>query len=297
MRQYIDSDDLAGEVRMARALDPRAVLIVEGATDARFLERFADHEHCYVLAAHDRQRAVAVLRVLNAVQFPGVLAIVDADFGRITGTLETEPNMLFCDGHDLEMMLIRSQALDRVVAEHSSEMKLSAFLATRKPQVVLATLLAQACLPIGSLLLISARQNLGLNFEGLTFKDFVDSESLEIDLTKLIRSVMNKSSRHDSQLAAQIRQEVSTAVSHTTQIWDMARGHDCVELLVFALRFTIGTKKSKTDDRKPIPINDDLLERELRLAFSEADFAVTLLFEGIDVWESANADYRVVLRS
>lgn len=93
MREYIDSDDLAGEVRMARSLDPRAVVVVEGATDARFFERFVDHEYCYVLAAHDRKRAVGVLRVLNASRFCGVLTIIDADFGRITGTLETEPNI------------------------------------------------------------------------------------------------------------------------------------------------------------------------------------------------------------
>jgi Protein of unknown function (DUF4435) len=296
MRQYIDSDDLAGEVRMARSLDARTVLIVEGATDAGFFERFADLEHCYVLAAHDRTRAIAVLRVLNAAQFFGVLAIVDADFGRITGTAETEPNLLFCDGHDLEMMLIRSQALERVVAEHSSEKKLSAFLASRQRQVVLATSLAQACLPLGAMLLISLQQDLGLTFEDLNFNDFVEHGSLDINHTKLIRSVLNKSSCHDSQLEARILQQVSALVKHATEIWDLARGHDCVEVLAFALRSTIGTKKSKTSTRKPISVNADALERELRLAFSEADFAVTLLYKEINAWETTNLDYRVILR-
>lgn len=296
MRQCIDSDDLAGEVRMSRSLDPRAVLIVEGATDARFFDRFVDHENCYVLAAHDRQRAVGVLRVLNALPVSGILAIVDADFGRITGALENDPNLLFCDGHDLEIMLIRSTALERVVLEHASETKLSALLATRKPQVLIANLLAHACSPLGAFLMISLRQDLGLKFEDLTFKDFVDRESLEIDLACLVRSVLNKSSRHDAQLPIQLEQEISAVLSEATQIWELARGHDCVELLEFALRSTIGTKKSKTDDRKPIPVNTELLERELRLAFSEADFSATLLFQGIQAWESASGDYRVMLR-
>ncbi len=147
---------------MARSLDSRAVLIVEGATDARFFERFVDHERCYVLAAHDRQRAVAVLRLLNSVPLCGVLAIVDADFGRITGTLETDANIMFCDGHDLEIMLIRPQALERVVSEHASETKLTAFLDRHGQSTILAAILANACLPIGALLLVSLRQNLGL---------------------------------------------------------------------------------------------------------------------------------------
>ena len=142
MRQYIDSDDLAGEVRMGRSLDPRTVLIVEGATDARFFERFVDHEHCYVLAAHDRERAVAVLRVLNSVPLSGILAIVDADFRRLTGTLEPDQSLLYCDGHDLEIMVLQSQALDRVVTEHCSQEKLNAFLSKSKQPMVLASVLA-----------------------------------------------------------------------------------------------------------------------------------------------------------
>ena len=296
MRQFLDGDDLASEARMARSLDPRAVLVVEGATDARFFERFVDHEHCYVLAAHDRKRAVAVLRLLNAGQFPGVLAIIDADFGRITGALEAETNILFCDGHDLEMMLIRSKSFERVVGEHCSATKLSVLLKTRKPEMLLSTLLAQVCQPLGAFLLVSLREDLGLKFEDLTFKDFVDNESLNIDLPQLIRSVMNKSSLHDSQLAGRLEQKVSAELNVASQIWDMSRGHDCVEMLSFALRTTIGTKKSKTDDRKPIPVNAELLERELRLAFSEVDFSMTMLFNEIQGWESANGEYRMLLR-
>lgn len=297
VRQYLSSDDLATELRLARSLDLRAVLVVEGATDARFFERFVDHEHCYVFAAHDRERAIAVIRTLNSASFSGALAVVDADFGRITGTIETDLNLLFCDGHDLEIMLVQSQALERVVAEHCSPEKAAAFLSARNPPVVLATLLARCCLPLGAMLLISLRRDLGLSFDDLSFNDFASKDSLEIDPTKLVRAVMNKSSRHDSQLAEQIRQEISQELSRVPQIWDMSRGHDCVELLSFALRSTIGTKKSKTDDRKPSPVTSELLERELRLAFSEADLSVTVLFQAISKWESANEDGHTILRS
>jgi len=295
MRQFIDSHDLAGEIRMERSLDPRAILIVEGATDARLFERFVDHEHCYVLAAHDRERAVSVLRILNALPLSGVLAIVDADFGRITGTLETDSNLLFCDGHDLEIMLIQSQALDRLVAEHASANKLAAFLANRKPQMLMASLLVHSCLPLGALLMISLRLGLTLKFDDLTFRDFVNSNNLQIDVTSLVRSVLNKSSCHDRNLETQLLQELHTILSEKTiQIWNLARGHDCIELLAFALRAAIGTKKSKTSDRKSISVNSELLERELRLTFSEADFATTLLIQGIHEWEFANSDYRVL---
>lgn len=112
MRDRITSDYLANQARMARAADSRAVVFVEGDVDARFFERFIDHEFCVVRAAHDRQRAVGTLRILNCDNVPGVLAIVDADFGRFTETLEVDGNILFCDGHDLEIMLLQSPALE-----------------------------------------------------------------------------------------------------------------------------------------------------------------------------------------
>ncbi len=297
MRQYIDSDSLAAEVRLQRTQDSRIVILVEGATDARFFERFVDHEQCYVLSAHDRERALALLRILNSESFSGILAVVDADFGRVNGTIESDANLVFCDGHDLEMMLIRSQALERVISEHGSREKLQLFYADRNPPTVLAAFLARSCMPIGALVLTSLKNELALTFDGLPFSDFIDKSTLELDLNKLVRSVMNKSNRHDPQLFMELSKSVGTELSVHCDAWEMSRGHDCVEFLAFALRSAIGTKKSKTEDRKPQSVNIGVLERELRLAFSEADFLCTELARAIIEWESSLPESHVLLRS
>jgi hypothetical protein len=72
-------------------------------------------------------------------------------------------------------------------------------------------------------------------------------------------------------------------------------GHDCMELLSFALNGTIGTKKSETDDRKSTKVTRESLEREFRLAFSEVDFSRTELFPAICDWEAANTDAYKIL--
>jgi len=297
MRQYIDSNCLAAEVRMQRTQDLRTVMLVEGASDARFFERFVDHERCYVLSAHDRARALELLRILNSEAFSGVLGVIDADFGRVTGKLESDLNLCFCDAHDLEMMLLRSPALDRVISEHCSKDKLERFYSTRNPPTVLGAFLAVSCVPIGVLALTSLKNQLALFFEGLSFSDFFEKETLELDVEKLVRSVLNKSNRHEPQLFSELYKAAQPEHSVGCDAWEMSRGHDCVELLAFALRSTIGTKKSKTGDRSPQPATVDVLERELRLAFSETDFFGTALSRAIIEWESTHPEHQVLLRS
>lgn len=287
MREFLTSDHLANLVRMARTVDPRTVLFVEGDVDARFFERFVDHEQCIVRSAHDRQRAVGAIRILNAACVAGVLAVVDADFGRLTGTLESDGNVLFCDGHDLEIMLLQSPALERVMAEHGSADKCVKFLADRG-NVLLAVHLARTCLGIGALRLVSVRENFGLTFEGLAFGSFVDRASLAIDPAKLVKVVLDKSQRHDQTLTEKLTKEMETLVNSVVVPWELACGHDCVQLLSFSLRSTLGT-------HSPNEVTTEILERELRLAFDIVDFQATQLFGAILNWETSNADYRVVM--
>lgn len=296
MKEYLTSDHLANTVRMARSIDNRAVMFVEGATDARFFERFVDLDGCKVVAAHDRKRALGALRLLNSSAFSGVLAVVDADFVRITSTFESDRNLFYSDGHDLEVMLLRSQALDIVVREHASEEKLSAFIASQHSNV-LASILIQSVAPVGALVLISLEQDLGFTFDGVNFRDFVKAHSLQVEVPALIRCVMHKSSRHDTELAKQLEQRIGEVLTVISDFAELARGHDCVELLAFALRTTIGTKKSATDTRKPQTVTAELLERELRLAFAASDFFATGLYESLLNWQSEHSEYSITLQS
>jgi hypothetical protein len=296
MREYLDHYTLSASIQMQRTQDARIVLLVEGDTDARFFERFVDHERCFVISAHDRERAISLLRLLNQIPLDGVVAILDADFGRVTGTLESDGNVFFCDGHDLEIMLLRSPAIDRLTTEFASREKLDEFLKRRCPFASLAAFLAQACVPIGLLMLLSMQQKLSLTFKTISFSDFFDHADLTIDVERLITHVMNKSQKHDEKTANQLRLDLEKSLQHSVDAWEVARGHDCVELLALLLRSVIGTKKSKTDQRASQTIDSSLLEKILRLTFSESDFHETDLAQSISSWERKNPSQRFLMR-
>jgi hypothetical protein len=260
-------------------------------------EHLVDHEHCYVLAAHDRDRALKLLRILNASGVLGMVAVIDADFGRVNGQIESDENLFFCDGHDLGIMLVRSPAFDRVVSEHCSKEKLEAFLSARQPNRIFAAHLANSCRPLGALLLTSLTRDLGLTFDGLAFAEFMDKTLLECDIRKMVICVMNKSNRHEAQLRDDLIADVLTRLRADPDAWELARGHDCVRLLEFSLQSTVGTRKSRDEDRRSSVATAETLERELRLAFSREDFLATALAESITRWEQASPDYRLLLRA
>lgn len=174
-----------------------------------------------------------------------------------------------------------------MVSEHGSAEKFAAFLAARG-NVLFSVYLSRTCLPIGALRFLSLRDDLGLTFEDLAFRAFVNRDCLDVDAGKLLKTVLDKSQRHDPQLANKLKHDMDDIVSSATLPFELACGHDCIELLSFALRFAIGT-------RKPHEVTREVLERELRLAFSQPDWMVTALFGSIREWETANPGYRVVL--
>jgi hypothetical protein len=97
--------------------------------------------------------------------------------------------------------------------------------------------------------------------------------------------VKNKSQRHDlpdDQLAVGIRQRLTEG----TDIWQLVRSHDVIDILSFAFRKTLGTWKA-------LDVTRERLEQGLRLAYSEDDFSQTRLFGQIRQWEASHMPFRV----
>src|SRR5690349_13917767 len=108
--------DLANEARMMRSTLPGVSVIVEGGDDRSFYRPYFSQE-CHFTLAQGKEKVLAVLRILQEHGFPGVVGFIDADFDRLTGHIETNPDLIYNDDHDLESMLVFSQALNKIVDE------------------------------------------------------------------------------------------------------------------------------------------------------------------------------------
>ncbi|MEC4803032.1 MAG: DUF4435 domain-containing protein [Jaaginema sp. PMC 1079.18] len=287
MRDFVSVDRDANQIRMRRSLHKGSFLLVEGGSDKTFYGRFVDKSECELVIISGKPssklRVIAVLKILEESNFRGVLAIVDADFDRVSNTINPSPNLLYTDTHDLETMLMRSPALDKVIAEYGSEEKILEFNRDVRETLV------EIGVSIGCLLWISQVDKLNLKFEGITFSKFVNEKRLMIDELKLIREIKNKSQAFKLQ-DEYLQQRLIEQKNLIDDPWQVCCGHNLVEILSLSLRQTIGSNN-------PTDVKALNLERNLRLAYEEVYFQSTQLYFYIERWESNNQPFKVLLRS
>jgi hypothetical protein len=281
MREYITPDRIANKIRLLRTQHPGSFLIAEGDTDARVWKNLVDSTKCRVENASNKDNAVKVLNILEKDNFAGVLAVVDADFDILEETVLLSQNLLLTDTHDLETMLLKSPALEKVLREHGSTEKIERF-----PQDIIRQTLLESAKIIGYLRWASLKFKYGLKFEGIAFNKFVDDRTLILDESKLIQTVKNHSQKPglDEQ---EIRANMENLKTDTQDMWHVCCGHDMIAILSIALCKALGSCNSKE-------VEPNVLEKYLRVAYESAHFRETKLYRSIQTWEQTNKPFQVL---
>ncbi len=266
-------------------------LLVEGETDKKLFEGFIEPTKCYISIAYGKEKAIEIVSILERSNFSGVLAIVDADFDILEAKYSNLLNLIFTDTHDIEIMMIEAPSFEKFLREYGSEEKISNF--TRKFGHDIRSLIVERTLPIGYLRWISLRENLSFDFQKLEFGKFVNKDTLEVDVQKLIgilqarlRASGEVSKRHictDKAIQEKIEQ-LASASHHHSQV---CCGHDVVSLLSIGLRKALGSHNANSMDA-------DHIEASLRLAFEQIHFEKTQLYSSIRDWEEANEPFSIL---
>jgi len=283
------ADGIANSIILTRSYPSKQLLsflLVEGMTDKSVFKRYVNIQKCQITVAYGKENVIDTIDILERESFPGILAIADADFTVLAGTTPTTPNMLLTDAHDMETMIIQSPALEKVLDEFGSEVKIAELMKTSGKEI--RRILIEASLPIGYLRWISLLDSLSLTFEGLDFNKFVEKETLLIDTLKLIKNVKDKSHK-PALVEMQLHSRLQEIKDDTHDLWHVCCGHDLVYVLSIGLCKAMGT--CNTNDVRP-----EVLERSLRLAYEQAQFQNTQLYLSIQHWEKANRPF-VILSS
>lgn len=258
-------------------------LLVEGHSDELFWLARVDRHRCQVRAMGGRAEALRELDTAGSEGKGGFVAVLDADFDRIEGRLAQHPNVIWTDLHDLELILIASPALDKVLIEIASRKKLDDFAASTP---VREALLARAAV-LAQLRRLSLREGLNLSFrratkEGfkyLPYHDFCPRSSWELDPVQLVRAVLDFSQRHDLRPADLLARLDTTEVDR----WQLCVGHDVVGLLVVGLRSKLGSENFSIEG----------IQKDLRVAFEWQHLEQTGMYRDLRVWEARNAPHRI----
>ena len=277
MREYITSDDICNQISMERTIFDGTFLLVEGVTDERLFEKFVDKEHVQIIEAHSKDNVRhAVKDMKSSRKDERVIGIIDADLDRLLGR-RVKPPLFHTDCRDMEMMVIRSNALDDVLDEYCEREPLMKFTESVGP---VREALLSASYPIGLLMFISQTEGLNLSFKDLEFERFVNSRTLSLNVESMVDAVIfnSKNCRMGKKaLISRLHREAENLDDE----WDAARGHDTVDILLLALKRNFGSFNSRN-------LNEGELGGALRLAFSDACFRSTELFADTDEWARTN---------
>ncbi len=276
MREYISSDDICNQMSMERTVFDGTFLVVEGVTDERLFEKFVDKDMVRIVEAHSKDNVRnSVREMASARKDKQTIGIIDPDLDRLRGKNASRP-LFHTDCRDMEMMLIRSNALEDVLDEYCEREAVMKFTDTFGP---VREALISASYPIGLLMYISQKEGLNLSFKDLDFESFVNTRSLSLDANRMVEEVIfnSKNSRMSRKaLASRLNREAEDLEDK----WEAARGHDTVDILVLALRKNFGSYNSRH-------ITEGELGGALRLAFSDQCFMKTDLYRETSDWASS----------
>lgn len=280
MRDAITPDRIANQIRMRRSAYSGTFLIVEGRSDKLLYERFINDTQCEFSIACSKDNAIDALDILEKDDFAGVLAIVDADFWVLEKSVPNKSNLFITDCHDVEMMLINSPALEKILRELGSEEKINNFGKNIRKTLV------ENCKIIGYLRWVSLKYCLNLKFEDLNFNKFIDQKTLVVDIDKLIKAVKD----HSQKLALvdkQIKEWLNLLIDEKHDPFQVCCGHDLICILSIGLCKALGSCNYNE-------VKLEVLERELRLAYEHSYFCSTQLYVSIQNWEKNNQPYQVL---
>ena len=267
---------LVAEIKMLRSSHDGAFLIVEGKDDLRFW-RPRRHSGCDLIDGEGKPNVIGTVQRLDAARFGGALGVVDSDFELLTGRRFESSNLLYTDAHDLECLLCRSSALDKVLAEHGDPGKIRRF---ESAGMDVRTALLERALVFGRLRLAALLAQPTIDL-AIKVQRFLDQSTWGVDEEALIRDAVPVSSHDD----------VRALTSRLAQLpeadrWYVARGHDMIEILRTGLRSVLGDL--------PTHVGTNDVARLLRAGMTPDDLRQTGLWTDLRTWQAANRPFAVL---
>ena len=273
MREFLTTEDICNELSMERTVFDGAFLIVEGITDSRLFGKFVDRGEVNIVIAHSKDNVRGVVKEMSGRRRDRkTLGIMDPDLERLRGR-HARPPLFHTDCRDMEMMAIRSNALDDVISEYGDPEKVDRFEERFGP---IRDALVSSSYPIGLLMFISQERGLNLSFKNLTFNRFINPASMALDARQMVSEVLDNS-RSAKIGRKELLRVLNDEAEQLDDMWEAARGHDTISILLIGLKRSFGGFNASG-------LDEGSLGGALRLAFSDECFRSTRLYADTTEW-------------
>jgi hypothetical protein len=268
--------EVAAEAIMTRMGFAGTLLIVEGDDDSRFFRGRIDKDACDLIIAGGKLAVVGGIERLDAQSFRGALGVCDDDCASLDGNHPVSPNLIVTEWHDLDTLLVRSPALERLLAEYGDNSAIQQLERTHGP---VRDSLARLALPFGKLRWLSTRETLGLDLKPLTPFRFIEPD-WAFDAAALTLAAATQLSVNPADLEARL------AALPIVDPWLVCQGHDLLAILARGL-----CKGGALGSRTP---GHHVIAATLRASLDSAPWGASVLATSIRRWEAANPPFKVL---
>lgn len=287
MIEFLTSDRIANAISQDSRYSGMYV-IVEGKSDVKFYSLAFDSETVRLTAAHGNSNVLEVLEKLRSRGFQKKLGIIDADFGNILSSLPDFDDLFITDAHDLEVMILLTDTLERIVSFHADSERIVTFEGFR--ECSLREAVFQLAMKIGRLKLANKVDSLGLVFKPekpdgpkIKYHKFIDARTLSLTSEEdLIRTAIEYSTNRGTKVKTS--SEILDSLERIREIKypaeQICNGHDLVEILYFLL-----TKILKAPPKSVS--SSQVVHDAIMLNYSLSDFSATKLGRLLAEWEQS----------
>ena len=208
------------------------VVVVEGDTDVSFYKRFLDHTYIHKVTGVNSVEQV--LRDIGA-YYPNLIGIRDADFTRVHHCSSPLKSLLFTDGHDIEMMIARSnQAIGTFWKNLNGS---SCILPSNFSEII-----CRCLKPLSYFRLYNYKYSKSISFAEIDCQNN-NGFSCYAHIKKIIENPKNK-----NKVSSELQQELLTEYSRdSTCLYELTRGHDFLRVAVLKARKSSGINISPSE--------------------------------------------------
>ena len=232
-----DYDRLSHRIRQHQQIDKKPILVVEGESDKRLIDRLTDGAWTIFIASTRNNVTTSVGECLG-LQLPRVAGLIDRDFDDHYENACTAGKLpvFSYDEADMEAAIIKGPWLGILLGELCSTVKLKhrgGVEAVRKRVIDIA----RVC---GELRKLDKAHRWGIDFKKLDFARKVDPATLTLNVESLLDAIGNRVDPCDRK---NFRSETSELKVETCN-QRLFRGKDALSVLCVAFKKFIATSKS-----------------------------------------------------
>ncbi len=235
---------------------------------------------CSIVNCYGRKRyAIEAIELLYDEGFIGALAVLDADFDRVTNSIKAHEGVIYSESHDLDLDWTTPEVIGRYLSEVGDKKKCALY---GSPAEIIEKI-TSGLKPISVTKLMNVQNIINYRLSDIDISKCFDRFSVDVDA---YLDLIFDSRPPDPAARVFLKNKIDAMVARPHDLRQLTNGHDFHCALGVSLRNLLA-------NRTPSQTWGKEVEAHLRLTQDEKDFKATAVYAEMLAWTHDNEPFRI----